>query len=228
MNPIANSCTNPPAPSRPKYHRSAPPSAAVISAVYEQLDQEMDSSDKNPDPVISASSTSSSSDPWKERILVPTLLAGVAGAGVGLISKHRKVHGISNISATYAANFAIITGCYCGARDFVRVSRTGKPDDLLNSLIGGFGSGAILGRLQGGQVGAIRYSILFAAVGTTVDYATLKLKPVVSRFIEEKDSWFKLPEWSPIRVLDDEAVAAKRAREQEIYRNVHNLNKEKS
>lgn len=80
----------------------------------------------------------------------------------------------------------------------------------------------------GGQIGAVRYSILFAAVGTTVDYAALKLKPVVSRFIEEKDSWFKLPEWSPIRVLDDEAVAAKRAREQEIYRNVHNLNEEKS
>ena len=36
-----------------------------------------------------------------------------------------------------------------GAREFVRVSRTGKPDDLFNSLIGGFGSGAILGRLQG-------------------------------------------------------------------------------
>lgn len=36
-----------------------------------------------------------------------------------------------------------------GAREFVRVSRDGKPDDLLNSAIGGFGSGAILGRLQG-------------------------------------------------------------------------------
>ncbi|KAI3461849.1 hypothetical protein Pfo_018512 [Paulownia fortunei] len=191
----------------------------------------MASDDKNPDqinPPSPSSSNSSSSDPWKERILIPTLLAGVAGGAVGLISKHRKVHGLSQISATYASNFAIVTGCYCGAREFVRVSRTGKPDDLLNSLIGGFGSGAILGRLQGGQIGAFRYSVLFAVVGTAVDYATLKIKPAISKFTEKKDGWFKLPEWSPIQVLDDEAVAAKRAREQQIYRNVHNLNKEES
>lgn len=36
-----------------------------------------------------------------------------------------------------------------GAREFVRVSRKAEPDDLLNSAIAGFGSGAILGRLQG-------------------------------------------------------------------------------
>lgn len=39
--------------------------------------------------------------------------------------------------------------CMTGAREFVRASRTSKPDDLLNSAIGGFGSGALLGRLQG-------------------------------------------------------------------------------
>ncbi|XP_011089665.1 uncharacterized protein LOC105170557 isoform X2 [Sesamum indicum] len=173
----------------------------------------MASDGKNPDQANPSSppssSNSSSSDLWKERIIIPTLLAGVAGGAVGLISKHRKTLGLSKISATYASNFAIVTGCYCGAREFVRVSRTGKPDDLLNSVIGGFGSGAILGRLQ-------------------VDYAALKLKPAVSKFTEKKGDWLKLPEWSPIQVLDDEAVAAKRAREQEIYRNVHNLNKEES
>ena len=36
-----------------------------------------------------------------------------------------------------------------GAREFVRRTRGTGPDDLLNSAIGGFGSGAILGRLQG-------------------------------------------------------------------------------
>lgn len=36
-----------------------------------------------------------------------------------------------------------------GAREFVRVNRNSAPDDLLNSAIGGFGCGAILGRLQG-------------------------------------------------------------------------------
>ncbi|CAA0815206.1 Mitochondrial import inner membrane translocase subunit Tim17/Tim22/Tim23 family protein [Striga hermonthica] len=185
------------------------------------------------DPVNSASPSSSpaistSSVTWKERIFIPTLLAGVAGAAFGLVSKHRNVHGLSQISATYASNFAIVTGCYCGAREFVRVSRTGKPDDLWNSVIGGFGSGAILGRLQGGQIVAVRYSVMFAAVGTAVDYATLKAKPALRKLVEEKESWFKLPEWSPIQVLDDEAVAAKRAREQQIFRNVHNLNKEES
>lgn len=39
---------------------------------------------------------------------------GIAGGGVGLVSKYRKVHGLANISATYAANFAIVTACYCG------------------------------------------------------------------------------------------------------------------
>ncbi|KAF3685023.1 putative pentatricopeptide repeat-containing protein, mitochondrial-like [Capsicum annuum] len=206
-------------------------------------------------------SSSSSSLNWKERILFPTLLAGVTGGGAGLISKHRKVHGLANICGTYATNFAIVTACYCGAREFVRVSRTGKPDDLLNSAIGGFGSGAILGRLQvvsrpaytiiplgtyclppaqvsdnsanyglGGQLGAMRYSVMFAVVGTTVDYATIRLKPALRSYydsvVNKKDDWLKLPEWSPIQVLDEEALAAKRAREEELYRSVHNLKKE--
>ncbi|XP_009625301.1 uncharacterized protein LOC107787081 [Nicotiana tabacum] len=172
----------------------------------------------------------SSSVNWTERILLPTLLAGVAGGGAGLISKHRKVHGLANICATYATNFAIVTACYCGAREFVRVSRTGKPDDLWNSAIGGFGSGAILGRLQGGQLGAVRYSVMFAVVGTTVDYATIRAKPALRSYydsiVNKRDDWLKLPEWSPIKVLDEEALAAKRAREEELYRSIHNLKKE--
>ncbi|CAI9107389.1 OLC1v1006734C1 [Oldenlandia corymbosa var. corymbosa] len=177
----------------------------------------------------------SSWDIWKSRIIVPSLLAGIAGGGVGLVSRHRKVHGLAKISATYATNFAIVTGCYCGAREFVRINRTGKPDDLLNSVIGGFGSGAILGRLQGGPVAAARYSILFAVVGTSVDYATIKLKPILSDYYktmvgegDKKQDWLKLPEWSPIQVLDEEALAAKREREEQLYRKVHNLNKEET
>ncbi|KAH7864769.1 hypothetical protein Vadar_033573 [Vaccinium darrowii] len=192
------------------------------------------------DKTLEVTTISSSSDGWKERILIPTLLAGIAGGGYGLLSKHRKVHGLANISATYATNFAIVTGCYCGAREFVRANRAADPDDLLNSAIAGFGSGAILGRLQGGQIGAIRYSIIFAIVGTTVDFATLKLKPALKSFHEslrgnndgsQKNSGgLKLPEWSPIQILDEEAVAAKKAREQQLYaqRNVHNLAKEES
>ncbi|XP_055831720.1 uncharacterized protein LOC129900725 [Solanum dulcamara] len=192
-------------------------------------DRNRESMDSQEQVSSSSSSTSPSSD-WKERFLLPTFLAGLAGGGTGLVSKHRKVHGLANICATYATNFAIVTTFYCGAREFVRVSRTGKPDDLLNSAIGGFGSGAILGRLQGGQLGAARYSVMFAVVGTTVDYATIKVKPALRSYydslVNKKDDWLKLPEWSPIQVLDEEALAAKRAREEELYRSVHNLKKE--
>ncbi|XP_021903468.1 uncharacterized protein LOC110818784 [Carica papaya] len=168
------------------------------------------------------------SENWQERILTPTLLAGIAGGGVGLISKYRKAHGLANISATYAANFTIVTGCYCGAREFVRVTRKSEHDDLLNSAIGGFGTGAILGRLQGGRLGAYRYSVMFAVVGTAVDFAILRLKPVLRNF--QDGDWFKLPNWSPIQVLDEEALAAKKAREQKLYpeRAFRNLSKEES
>jgi len=36
-----------------------------------------------------------------------------------------------------------------GAREFVAVTRKTGPDDLFNSALAGFGTGAILGRLQG-------------------------------------------------------------------------------
>lgn len=78
---------------------------------------------------------------------------------------------------------------------------------------------------SGGPVAAARYSVIFAVVGTTADYAIPKLKPAVRSFC---DSWFRLPEWSPIQILDEEALAAKRAREEQMYRNVHNLKNEKS
>lgn len=88
-----------------------------------------------------------------------------------------------------------------------------------------------------GPVGAARYAVMFAVVGTAVDYATSKIiMPAVDELKEKKVDWFQLPEWSPIRVLDEEALAAKReealavkrAREEQIYRSVHNLNKEES
>ncbi|KAG5567264.1 hypothetical protein RHGRI_002727 [Rhododendron griersonianum] len=97
----------------------------------------------------------------------------------------------------------------------------------------------IMQRIDGGQAGAIRYSIIFAVVGTTVDFATLKLKPALKSFREsmtgnndgsqKQNGGLKLPEWSPIQILDEEALAAKKAREQ-LYaqRNVHNLTKEES
>lgn len=38
---------------------------------------------------------------------------------------------------------------YTGAREFARETRGSTPDDLLNSVLGGIASGALLGRLQG-------------------------------------------------------------------------------
>ncbi|KAI4365759.1 hypothetical protein MLD38_021718 [Melastoma candidum] len=162
---------------------------------------------------------------WRDQVILPTLLAGIAGGGYGLVSKHRKVYGAANVSATYATNFAIVTGCYCGAREFVRVTRKSDPDDLLNSAMGGFGCGALLGRLQGGQAGAIKYSVLFAVGGTAFDYTVMKLRPIFAT-----NDWFKLPEWSPIKVLNEEELAAKQAREEKLFtqRGLAKLNKEES
>ncbi|KAG9445736.1 hypothetical protein H6P81_011864 [Aristolochia fimbriata] len=178
------------------------------------------------------------SDGWKERIYVPTLLAGVVGGGIGLISKRRMQFGTANLSAAYASNFAIVTGCYCSARELVRETRASSPDDLMNSVLGGVLSGALLGRIQGGPLGAVRYSVIFAAVGTTLDYATLYLKPLLRHYGDyssaedsenrSKQGW-KLPAWSPIQILDEEALAAKRAREQQLLaESVGKLGKEES
>ncbi|KAL2902940.1 Homeobox protein LUMINIDEPENDENS [Bienertia sinuspersici] len=72
--------------------------------------------DKTSDVAAPTPSPSSSSflDGWKERIFYPTILGGIVGGAVGAVSKHRQVHGLANISATYATNFAIVSGCYCG------------------------------------------------------------------------------------------------------------------
>ncbi|XP_050364868.1 uncharacterized protein LOC126783439 [Argentina anserina] len=176
-------------------------------------------------PSQSESSDPPSSSSWKHRIGFPTLVAGFAGAGAGLASKHRKVVGLPASASTYAANFAIVTACYCGAREYVGITRKTGPDDLLNSAIAGFGTGAILGRLYGGPVAAVRYSVLFTIAGTLVDYATIKLRPVLKSYKEsmlgsndgskKNDGWLKLPDWSPIKVLDEEALAAKQAREKQ-------------
>lgn len=76
----------------------------------------------------------------------------------------------------------------------------------------------------GGHFGAVKYAVTFAAAGTALDYAALKLRPQLSgkwhalkeHFSGGKD-WFTLPEWSPIQVLDEEALAKKRAREEKLF-----------
>ncbi|KAL5997166.1 hypothetical protein ACLOJK_008094 [Asimina triloba] len=127
-----------------------------------------------------------------------------------------------------------------GAREFVRETRASTTDDLLNSAIGGVTSGAVLGRLQGGPIGAIRYAIVFALAGTALDFTALQLRPLLESSEDpetaesskqgSKTSGWKLPEWSPIQVLDEEALAAKQAREKQLYeqRVLGKLSKEES
>ncbi|KAK4351408.1 hypothetical protein RND71_030721 [Anisodus tanguticus] len=81
--------------------------------------------------------------------------------------------------------------------------------------------------MLGGQLGDVCYSVMFAVFGTTVDYATTRVKPALRSYydslVNKKDDWLKLPEWSPIQVLDEEALAAKSAREEELYTEVSTI-----
>lgn len=56
----------------------------------------------------------------------------------------------------------------------------------------------------------------------------MRLKPFLQTY--GNISEWNLPEWSPIQVLDEEAVAAKRTREQQLYeqRILGKLSKEES
>lgn len=88
--------------------------------------------------------------------------------------------------------------------------------------------------ILGGKYGAIKYSVVFAVAGTTLDYATIRLKPVLRSYAEsilgKNGGGFKWPEWSPIQVLDEEKLAAKQAREKQLYsqRILGKINKEES
>lgn len=63
-------------------------------------------------------------------------------------------------------------------------------------------------------------------MGTTADYTILKLKDVwrdYSKTIYENienakknENLLRLPEWFPIKILDEEALAAKRAQEEQF------------
>ena len=67
-----------------------------------------------------------------------------------------------------------------------------------------------------------------------MDYATLQLRPHLQSIqntaqqMSSDPNWWSLPEWSPIQMLDEEALAAQRAREQQLYeqRSFGTLNKE--
>ncbi|KAH9317957.1 hypothetical protein KI387_019726 [Taxus chinensis] len=170
------------------------------------------------------------SNGWQHRICIPTLAAGVIGGGAGVFSAILKGHGTAKLALTYAVNSAIVTSCFCGAREIVRELRVADPEDPINSLLGGIASGGFLGRIQGGRPRAFYYAFLFATVGTGLHFGTLKLQeyrsqknlesssPDTSGEVESCPSekkWWDWPDWAPIQKLDEEA-AAKKAQERDI------------
>lgn len=68
--------------------------------------------------------------------------------------------------------------------------------------------------------------MIFAVVGTTADYSILKFTDVLRDYskriyedfenAKKNGNWLRLPEWFPIKVLDEEELAAKRAREEQF------------
>ena len=86
----------------------------------------------------------------------------------------------------------------------------------------------------GGRVGAAKYAAVFAVAGTALDFSYQKVRASLREYTEsmteeKSESFFKLPDWSPIQVLDDEQLAAKEAREKKLYaQRFGDLNKKES
>ena len=96
----------------------------------------------------------------------------------------------------------------------------GIPQHLLIELLKMILSSFCHSVTAGGHFGAVKYAVTFAAAGTALDYAALKLAPEWHAWKEQfsgKKDWFTLPEWSPIQVLDEEALAKKKAREEKLF-----------
>ncbi|KAL2613410.1 hypothetical protein R1flu_025102 [Riccia fluitans] len=172
-------------------------------------------------------------DGWASRIGYRTLYATAIGAGAGLSVGIFKGTSYLRWMGSASANFALITAGFCGAQELVREIRAADPDDPLNCIPGGLISGAALGRLHGGPARALPCALLFAVVGTGLQYGNSQLQEYrLRRFIEiqnpelvpmketaiepevDVEKW-KFPEWFPIQVLDEEA-ATKRKVEKEL------------
>ncbi|KAG6555665.1 hypothetical protein Mapa_002901 [Marchantia paleacea] len=172
-------------------------------------------------------------DGWASRISYRTLYATAAGAAAGFGVGVYKGAGYPRWMGIMSNNFALVTAGFCGSQELVREIRAADPDDPLNCVPGGLISGGVLGRFQGGPSRALPCALLFAVVGTSLQYVVNRLEDYrLRRFIEisnpelvpknevvlehkaETEKW-NFPEWFPIQVLDEEA-AAKRKAEKEL------------
>eukprot|EP00250_Pteridium_aquilinum_P012551 c20795_g1_i1 orf=454-1149(-) len=175
---------------------------------------------------------------WTARIATRTLYAAtvgaLAGVGFGIYKRQNPFNWLTSVGA----NCAIATCCFCGFQELTRELRAADPDDWANCLLGGLGSGALLGRLHGGPARVLPTALLFASVGTGIHFGGLMLSEYRMRHLlgslpsEDKlgagppaeremtlKAWFdfELPEWSPIKKLDKEE-AKKRALDIEYQR----------
>ncbi|CAM6087184.1 unnamed protein product [Calypogeia fissa] len=174
---------------------------------------------------------------WASRIGYRTLYGAAAGTGSGLLVGIYKGSNIPKWMGSMGTNCALITLCFCGSQELVRELRASDPDDLENCVLGGLASGGLLGRIQGGPSRALPCALLFAAVGTGVQFGANQLKEYrLRQFLErtstelrpkaevketkpvvEKESW-KFPEWFPIQVLDEKAAAKRKTEQEEQFR----------
>ncbi|KAJ7569033.1 hypothetical protein O6H91_01G058400 [Diphasiastrum complanatum] len=181
------------------------------------------------------------SEGWASRIVNRTLAAGAIGVGAGLFMGVLKEQGRLKYIGLMSANFAIAASCFCVAQELVRELRAADSEDLVNCLLGGLASGAVLGRLQGPRQ-VLPCAILFAGASTGLQYGAIKLREYrLQHFLKtlplqealdaishmppktdvsdainsEANRKWQWPEWFPIQRLDEEA-AAKRAKEREL------------
>lgn len=173
---------------------------------------------------------------WAARITTRTLCAAtvgaVAGLGIGICKRQNPFRWLTSMGA----NCALATCCFCGFQELTRELRAADPDDWANCFLGGLASGALLGRLHGGPSRALPTALLFASVGTGIHIGALQLSEYrLQRFLAslphdgsgagplqsaiKPKAWldFELPEWFPIKKLNEEA-AKKRALEREGQR----------
>ena len=111
-----------------------------------------------------------------------------------------------------------------------RELRAADQDDWANCFLGGLASGALLGRIHGDPSRALPTAIVFATVGTGIQLASLHVAEyrlwhfltkvdketeptsriatdIVTSVTKIKASLdFELPEWFPIKKVDEEAT----------------------
>ncbi|MCO5560127.1 hypothetical protein L7F22_013734 [Adiantum nelumboides] len=148
-------------------------------------------------------------------------IGALAGLGVGIFKKQNPFVW----STSMGGNWAVATCFFCGFQELSREIRAADPDDWADCFLGGLASGALLGRIHGGPARALPMAVLFASVGTGINYGAHLLKeyrlqgllaslpsedePVSAPAIDresKQSAWldFDLPEWFPIKKLDEE------------------------